>query len=178
MNALFFIFSTLFLITLQTVILPGFSFFPYTFDLLLIIVLFLSLISTHFSTAVAVSLMGIVMDSLSGVPFFYFTFSYLWVFMIVQLVKQFLFKQSRVFIVIISLVSVLIQQGLFVFSVLIRSDTTTVPSIDMTMFIYSAVLGTLLIPAGIWILSVLFDIWKVMTRSMQKKLVKLIEGDL
>lgn len=127
MNAVFFIGLTLFLIVLQTIVLPSFSWFVQCFDLLIIVVLFLSLISSHFSMVFAIVMIGSVMDSISGVPFCFYTFSYLWSYIIVHLAKQMLFKQSIIFILIVSLLSVVIQQGLLLLSVFVSHGSSNKP---------------------------------------------------
>ena len=133
MTTLFFIILTLFLIVMQTIILPSFSWFAQCFDLLIINVLFLSLISSHFSMIAVIIIIGCIMDSISGVPFCYHILSYSWVYIIVQLVKQFFFKQSIIFILIISVVSVLIQHGLLLFPVFVNQGCKPVLEFDLTL---------------------------------------------
>ena len=123
MNVLFFIIFTLFLIVLQTIVLPSFPWFAQCFDLLIIDILFLSLISSHYSIIAAIVVIGCIMDSVSGVPFFYHIFSYLWIYIIVQIVKQLLFQRSIMFILIISIVSILIQHVLLLLSVFVNQGS-------------------------------------------------------
>ena len=120
MNIFFFISLTLILFVFQTLILPSFSWFSHSFDLLIIEVLYLSLFSKRSSVIIAIILIGALMDSASGVPFFFYIFSYLWIYIVVQLVSQFLFQRSVLFVMVISMVSVMVQQCLLLLTVFIQ----------------------------------------------------------
>jgi hypothetical protein len=172
MNVIFFIFLTLFLIVIQTVILPSFSFFAQSFDLLIIAVLFLSLISTHYSTIFVIIIIGCIMDSMSGVPFCHHIFSYLWIYIIVFLAKQLLFKQSVIFLLIISMISILIQHGLLLFSVLITRGDHMILNLNLGLMIRQIFWGLVLIPPAIWLVNVFWQNWKFVTKSWQKKIAK------
>ena len=164
MNALFFILCTLFIIVIQTVILPSVSFFMQCFDLMIINVLFLCLISTHYST-----MLGIIMDSISGVPFSYCLFSYLWIYILVFLFRQLLFHKSIVFLLIISIVSVVIQHGLLLFSIFISSSGKSVLDLDFGLLISQIFWGFFLIPPGIWLIEFLYKKWIKMSDSLQRQ---------
>ncbi|MCK5836927.1 MAG: hypothetical protein KAH09_06640, partial [Desulfobacula sp.] len=86
MNAVFFVLFTGVLIILQTIVLPSFDWFSQCFDLMIINVLFLSLVSSHYAMVFAIILIGCIMDSVSGVPFCLHIFSYVWIYIIVYLV--------------------------------------------------------------------------------------------
>lgn len=178
MNALFFIFLTLILVVVQTVILPSFSWFEQCFDLLITDVLFLSLISSHTSMIFAIIVIGIIMDSLSGVPFFYHIFSYLWIYIIVYIVKQLLFHGSVVFILIISLVAVFIQHGLLLYAIFVQEGTSVIWAIDSGSLVKQAFWGFLVIPPGIWLINILWKIWIRFTRYLNNQLFKDTEGHI
>ncbi len=176
MRPLFFILVTLFLIVIQTVVFPSVPLFSHSFDLLIINILFLSLISNRHSTIFTVIFIGAVMDSISGVPFFYYIFSYMFVYIIVHLVKQFLFKQSSFFIVVISGVSVLIQQILLIFTIFIRQGSEAVIELDYRVLLMQLISGLLFIPAGVWLLNIFYRIWTELIKTLHKFLAKRIEG--
>jgi len=176
MNALFFIILTIFLIVLQTIVLPSFSWFAQCFDLLIIDILFLSLISSHYSMIAAVIIIGCIMDSISGVPFCYHIFSYLWIYIIVYLVKQLLFQKSIIFIFIISLVSVFIQQGLLLFSVFVNQGSNTIWTFDFGLLIRQAFWGFVFIPPGIWLVNVCWQNWIFITKFLRNRWRKNTEG--
>ena len=176
MNALFFIILTLFLIVLQTIVLPSFSWFVQCFDLLIIDILFLSLISSHYLMVTAIIIIGCIMDSISGVPFCYHIFSYLWIYMIVYLAKQLLFQRSTVFIFIISIVSVFIQHGLLLFSVFVRPGHNTIWAFDYGLLIRQAFWGFVFIPPSIWLVNIFWQRWILATKFLRNRLLKTTEG--
>lgn len=175
MNAVFFIIFTLFLIVIQTVVLPCFSFFPQCFDLLLIDIIFLSLISSHASMIFAIILIGCAMDSISGAPFYFYIFSYLWVYIIVHIVKKMLFQRSIIFIFIMGIVSVLIQQGLMLFSMLV-SQGSSVAEVDFGLLGRQAFWGFILIPPGVGLLNICFQNWIFATKLFQKQMAQKYRG--
>ncbi|MCK4767160.1 MAG: hypothetical protein KAS28_02155 [Desulfobacula sp.] len=176
MNILFFIIFTFFLIIVQTVILPSFPWFVQCFDLLIIDILFLSLISSHHSVVFAIIVIGCIMDSISGVPFCYHIFSYLWIYIIVYSVKQLLFQKSIIFIFIISFLSVFIQQGLLLFSVFVKQGSNTIWTFDFSLLIRQTFWGFIFIPPGIWLVNVCWQNWIFITKFLRNRWLKNTEG--
>lgn len=172
MTAVFFIIHTLFLIVMQTIVLPSLSCFAQCFDLMIINVLFLSLVSSHHLTVAAIVAIGCIMDSMSGVPFFYHIFSYLWIYIIVHLVKHFFFRRSIIFIHIISFVSVAIQQGMLLLSVLVTHGFESVLEFDGMLLMRQAFWGFVFIPPCIWLVKVSWRFWIFMIKSMRKQILK------
>ncbi len=174
MTFVFFLFLTLFLIVLQTVILPEFSWFSQCFDLLIIDILFLSLSFKRYSVLFAIVLIGMIMDSISGAPFCHYIFSYLWIFFIVQMLKRVVFPKSVMFILIISIVSVLIQKGLIVFSVYVNHGQATVLDMNFLLMFRQALWGLILIPPAIWFVNVLWRGWinsiKLIRKNFEQKI--------
>ncbi|MCP3874156.1 MAG: hypothetical protein GY699_13485 [Desulfobacteraceae bacterium] len=178
MNALFLILFTLLLIVMQTVIFPSFSWFSQCFDLLIIDVLFLSLISSHYSMVLVIIFIGCVMDSISGVPFCYHIFSYLWIYIIVQIVRQLLFQESIVFVIIISVVSVLIQQGLLIFSIFINQGDNATLNLNVSLLLSQVFWGFIIIPPSIWLVTVCKKNWNLVSNFLMNYLFKNTEGDV
>ena len=172
MNVLFFILLTLFLIVMQTVILPSFSWFAQCFDLLIIDILFLSLISSHYSMVFVIIIIGCIMDSISGVPFCYHIFSYLWIYIIVQIARQLLFQRSIVFIFIISIVSVFIQHSLLLFSVFANQGGNIIWEFNSGLLIRQLFWGFIFIPPGIWLVNVFWQNWIFITKFLRNRLLK------
>ena len=152
MNIFFFISLTLILFVLQTLILPSFSWFSNAFDLMIIEVLYLSLFSKRSSVILIIILIGALMDSASGVPFFFYIFSYSWIFIVVQLVSQFLFQRSVLFVMVISMVSVMVQQCLLLLTIFIQQGGAAVTGFDYGILIRQIFWGLILIPSGIWLI--------------------------
>lgn len=172
MNALFFILFTLFIIVFQTVVLPLFSFFINCFDLMIINVLFLSLISRDHFTVFSIIVIGWAMDSIAGVPFTYHMFSYLWIYIIVKVFRRFFFQRSVVFIVIMSLVSVLIQHVLLLLSIFVKSSDAPVIAVDVGILIQQAFWGVVIIPPAIWIVEQFWKQWIIISRYIQDQWYK------
>lgn len=165
MNALFFILFTLLLIVIQTIILPSTSFFIQSFDLMIINVLFVCLVSSHYITILAIIILGIIMDSLSGIPFGFHLFSYLWIYIIVAIFRQFFFQKSIIFLTIIGVVSIAIQHGLLLFTIFVGTSGKTVIEFDYSLLMRQIFWGFFTIPPSIWFLEYIYNKWKKGTRS-------------
>jgi len=169
MNVLFFVILTIILIIFQTIIFPSFSWFSQCFDLMIMNIIFLSLVYSHYAVILTIILVGVIMDSISGVPFFHHVFSYLWIYLLVQLFKQFVFKRSILFILLISLISVLIQQGLILFSVFIDQGHEAVWQMDFTLMAKQLFWGGILIPPGVWVINVFRQYWIYLVKISRKQ---------
>ncbi|MCG8563798.1 MAG: hypothetical protein MI747_01825 [Desulfobacterales bacterium] len=174
MNVSFYGVTTLLLIILQTVVLPLFQ-GPRggCFDLMLILVLHLSLAYTHYMTVVGLLAMGLLMDSISGAPYFIYTFSYLWVYFIVKLFRQLVFQKSVVFVFVVGMISVVIQEGLMLFSVVINSGPGAVSwQMGMGVLVRQVVFGALVIPPGVWCVNQAHAMWHAWIKQFKKQMAK------
>lgn len=169
MKFVFFTILTAFLIILQSVVLPCFTQLNHFFDLMIIAVLFISLKTTRHITVVAVMAIGCFMDSISGVPFSFHVFSYLWIYIIVYIFRQLLFDQNMVFVFIISIVSVLIQHVLLLFSILVIKGYDDVMLFDYQLLIRQVFWGFLFIPVSIWVLNQFWRAWSHGVAAAQEK---------
>ena len=152
MNIIFFFLSTLGLILLQTVVLPDFSWFPHLFDLMIINVLYLCLFSPRYFVPFCLIVIGCIMDSLSGAPFFLHTTSYLCIYLIVFFLRQLVFQRSAFFVFIVSFAAVCIDQGLVMFSVFLLQDQKSIASTDYRLCIGQIIWATVGIPIGVLLL--------------------------
>ena len=176
MKALFFISLTLFFIVIQTVVLPTFSWFVQCFDLVIINILFLSLISSRHSMIFAIITIGCIMDSISGVPFCYHVFSYIWIYIIVYLAKQLLFKKSKIFIFIISAVSVFIQHGLLLFSVFVNQGSNAVLEFNFGLLMRQVFWGFVFIPPCLGLVNAIWHNWNFAAKLIQKQMAQKDRG--
>ena len=176
MKALFLITLTLFLIVLQSTVFPYFSWFDQCFDLLIIDILFLSLIASRHSMIFAVIVIGCAMDSISGVPFYYHVFSYLWIYIMVNIVRLLFFDQSVLFILIISFISVIIQHVLLLFSIFINNGNDFSLGFDFSLLIKQTFWGFLVIPLSIWAINNFWIYWNYMTKLMHRQLIQKHKG--
>ncbi len=169
MNAIFFVVVTISLIIFQTIIFPSFFWFSQCFDLMIVNIIFLSLVYSHYGVILTIILIGGIMDSLSGAAFFLHIFSYLWIYLIVQLFKQFVFKRNFIFILSVSLVSVLIQQGLILFSVFIEQGREGIGQMDVLLMVKQLFWGGVLIPPGVWLISGFRQYWMYLLKMYKKQ---------
>ncbi len=176
MKALFLIFLTFFLIILQSTVFPYFSWFDQCFDLLIIDILFLSLIASRYSMIFAVIAVGCAMDSISGVPFYYHVFSYLWIYIMVNIVRLLFFDQSVLFILIISFISVIIQHVLLLFSIFINNGNDFSLGFDFSLLVKQTFWGFIFIPLSLWIINILWLHWNSMAKLMHKQLTQKQKG--
>lgn len=176
MNAVFFTSLTVFLVIVQTVILPSFSWFSQCFDLLIINVLFLSFNVSHSFVVVAIIVIGCIMDSLSGVPFCYHVFSYVWIYIIVRIARQLLFQRSLIFTYIISLVGVCIQHGLLLFSMFVSQGSAVFRDFNFGLLIRQELWAVVLIPPGVWFVTVCWHNWNFIVKFLQKQIAQKSRG--
>jgi rod shape-determining protein MreD len=166
MKWLFAGFVSLFLVVFQTVLLPCFSGAFYCFDLTIIPIIYISLNSSHYWAVAAIAGIGGIMDSLSGGPFFLYTFSYIWIFLIVHLARQFVFQTSILFVMVISVLSVAIQQGILFFSMFARQDYTGIGSMEIALMLRQVAWGGVLIPLGVGMVSTGNRRWQALIQRM------------
>ena len=176
MKALFLIILTFFLIILQSTVFPYFSWFDQCFDLLIIDILFLSLIASRHSMIFAVIVVGCAMDSISGAPFYYHVFSYLWIYIMVNIVRQLFFDQSVLFILLISIISVIIQHVQLLFSIFISNGNDFSMGFDFSLLIKQTFWGFLFIPLSIWVINIFWLRWNSMAKLMHKRLTQNQKG--
>jgi len=143
---LFHIILSLILIIVQTVVLPGFPFFSHAFDLVIVNVLYLSLIFVHRAVLFWVLFLGCVMDSVSGTPFGLHLLAYLWIYVLIQLLKRYVHYGNVIFIPVISAVAVLIENLFLVFSLLINQGLGHLPEIDIALMALQVFWAFWLIP--------------------------------
>ena len=154
-NFVFFFFSTLILVITQTVVIPDFYWFSHCFDLMIINVLFLILFSTRYWVPFWLVIIGSIMDSLSGAPFFLHTIAYLCIYLIIFFLRRLVFQRSAIFIFIVSLVSVCIYQGLVMFSVFLLQGQKAINAADYRLCIGQVIWAAVGIPVGVWCLEVM-----------------------
>ncbi|MBF0203471.1 MAG: hypothetical protein HQK67_03960 [Desulfamplus sp.] len=116
----FYVLLSLTLMLIQTSLLPSVSRFPHGFDPLIIIILFFSLMFSNSAIIIAVFLIGWCMDSLSGAPLSLYTITYIWIFILVQFLKQFVHRGNIIFLPCISAFAVMMENAFLFFSFFVR----------------------------------------------------------
>ncbi|MGD9823723.1 hypothetical protein [Desulfobacter sp.] len=176
MNFIFFSFVTLGLVILQTVVIPDFSWFPHSFDLMIINVLYLSLFSPRYWVPFCLVIIGGIMDSLSGAPFFLHTTSYLCSYLIVFFLRQLVFQRSAVFVFIVSLASVCIYQGLVMFSVFLLQGQKEIAATDYRLCIGQIVWAVVGIPIGVRFLETLHQNFLHAVKQSRRQMARKYRG--
>ncbi len=95
MNLLFYLILWLVLTLFQTVLLPLFPVFRFMYDLQIPLVLFLGLFRPLREAIVAVIVIALIMDGLSGGPFGIYCTTYFWLFGLVTGLVGFLHVRNR-----------------------------------------------------------------------------------
>ncbi|MCG8683450.1 MAG: hypothetical protein MI892_01130 [Desulfobacterales bacterium] len=116
------------------------------------------------------------MDSLSGVPFFLHTFTYIWIYLIVQLFRQFVFQRSALFVMVVSLISVSIHQGLILFSVFLAQGEAGVMAMNYGLILRQMIWGLLFIPSGVWLMNVTRQNYIYAVRQFRREMVRKYRG--
>jgi len=137
---------SLVLIVVQTSILPGFSAFSQSFDLLFVIVLSLSLRFSHPGTGVAVFLLGCAMDSVSGGPFGLYISAYVWIYILVRSLKSLVHLENIVFLVCMSAVAVVVENAFLVFTFVVGKGVDAVSSRDLVFMVKQMVVALVVVP--------------------------------
>jgi rod shape-determining protein MreD len=110
----FYIGTCLFLIIIQTTLLVYFNVFTGMYDLLIPFVIFISICLPLRESLPFILILGLIMDNLSGSPFgLYLTF-YFWLFVGVRWILKFLRVSNKLFLSLVVVVAVLIQNALIV----------------------------------------------------------------
>jgi len=113
MQYFFYMVLCLFLIILQTTIMPYLSVFRQHYDLLLVFVLYLSLYRPVREGLPVLFLLGLVMDNLSGGPLGFFITTYFWIFIFAVWGTKFLHAGNRILILMVVAAGVLIENFIF-----------------------------------------------------------------
>ena len=110
----FYIGTCLFLIIIQTTLFAYFNVFDGMYDLLIPFVIFISICLPLRESLPFVLILGLIMDNLSGSPFgLYLTF-YFWLFVGVRWILKFLRVSNKLFLSLVVVVAVLIQNLLII----------------------------------------------------------------
>ena len=149
MNYCFYVGVCLFLIILQTTLLPFIPLLENMYDLLIAFVIYLGLYRPIREGLILVFLLGFLMDNLSGSPFGLYLTTYCWLFIGVKLITTLFQVGNRVLLSVVVAAGVLIGHGIFITSFAIQPADTRLPeNAAQTVFIqflWALVTGPLLL---------------------------------
>ena len=128
MTYLFYIGLCLGLIIVQTTVMPGLPAFRHFYDLLLPLVLYLGLYRFVREGLLAVIVLGLVMDNLSGAPFGVYLTVYFWIFMLVSWGSTYLHVGNQILLFIVSGAGVLIENLIFLGTMTVLSKNFQLPA--------------------------------------------------
>ncbi len=114
MTYLFYLFICIFLILVQTTILPNCLYFEKFYDLLIPFILYLGLFRPFGEGLPIILLLGFVMDSISGSPFGLYLTTYFWLFVAMRWVIQYLHSGSFILLPLVVFMGVLMENIIFI----------------------------------------------------------------
>ncbi|MFZ0612728.1 MAG: hypothetical protein WAM73_10855 [Desulfobacterales bacterium] len=114
MTYVFYTGVSLFLIVLQTVILPDLPVLNSVFELTAMFVIYLGLLRSARESLPVVLLLGVIMDNLSGAPFMVFTTTYLWLYVCVRWLTRILQVGMRFRLAFIVVAGILLENLIFI----------------------------------------------------------------
>lgn len=108
------------LILFQTSVCWVFSFHPLCYDLLLPLIMFAGIYRPAYEGVLLVPVLGFFMDQLSGAPFGLYLTTYFWLYLAVILAKRLVHVKNLLFLMIVSLAAVGLENTLAFLSTVCR----------------------------------------------------------
>ena len=116
----FYIATSLFLVVLQTTVLPYVSLFAHFYDLLIPFIVYLALYRPVRETFLLVFLLGYLMDGLSGSPFGLYITIYFWLFLALRWITTFLRVGNTLLIAFVVPAGVVMEATVFFTALLLQ----------------------------------------------------------
>ncbi len=170
MKISFFILLTLFLTIIQTTAFPDFFLSNHSFDLMIINILYLSLVFKHPAIIFVIILIGCAVDSVSGVYFGLYLTTYIWIYVIVQGLKEFVFSKNIVFYIVIAFVAVAIESIFLILSVFINQGKSGVTSLNYYLMIKQIFFACIFIPIALEIITIIKKKYEIIITSLVNKI--------
>jgi cell shape-determining protein MreD len=158
----FYIATSLFLVVLQTTVLPYVSLFNQFYDLLIPFIVYLALYRPVRETLPLVFLLGYLMDGLSGSPFGLYTTIYFWLFLGLRWVTTFLRVGNTLLIAFVVPAGVVMEAIVFFIALVLQGADSYYllksARIAVAQVLWSLVTGPLLL-IGFHVLKSILDSW-------------------
>lgn len=149
MTYVFYIFTSLFLIVLQTVILPDLPVLNNVFDLTAMFVIYLGLLRSAREGLPVVFLLGVIMDNLSGAPFMVFITTYFWLYVGVRWLSRILQVGMRFRLAFIIGAGILLENVIFILAFggidALRQMPSTTAGMILPRLLWALIFGPFLI---------------------------------
>lgn len=123
-----------------------------------------------------IAFIGLIMDSISECPFFTHIFSYVWIYLLSQLIKKFVFKESVFFLMLISMMAVLIEQGIILFAI-ISSDFGKISKTVYLIILQQTMWAVIIFPIFLVLIDSLRQGWLSWWHKLQKNFMEKYKAD-
>jgi len=149
MTYVFYSITSLFLIVLQTVILPDLPILNSVFDLTAMFVIYLGLMRSAREGIPVVLMLGVIMDNLSGAPFMVFITTYFWWYVGVRWLARILQVGMRFRLAVIIVAGILLENVIFILAFggvdALRQMPSTTAGKILPRLLWALIFGPLLI---------------------------------
>jgi rod shape-determining protein MreD len=145
MTICFYFLICLFLVIIQTTLIPLLPFVRHFFDLSIPFIVYLSLFRNTWEGLPVILCLGLVMDSVSGTPLGLYLTAYGWFFFMVRWMTYLLHVRGRLFMPFVVLLGVVFENLIFVFTVIVSGEGTHLSLLFyrfIPQFIWAVLLGT------------------------------------
>lgn len=126
---------SIFLVIVQTTVLPNIPFTGQFYDLLIPLLIYLTLFRPPHESLPFVFFLGLLMDNLSGTPFGLYLTTYLWIYIGVKLVASYLRVGNRILMALIVCGGVLVQNVLIIGSAWVMDSARMLPADALTIVV-------------------------------------------
>ena len=127
MTILFYILVSLCLVLIKTTLIPGMPLFDKFYDLLLPIIIYLSFFRSKVEGVPIVLFFGVIMDSLCGGPMGLFLIIYIWLYVGMRWLAQFLHTGSVVLLALAVAIGVVFEIGILLGYMAILAPRASIP---------------------------------------------------
>ena len=170
MKISFFLLLTFFLTIIQTAAFPDFFLSHNSFDLLIINIIYLALTFKHPAIICVVILIGSFMDSISGVYFGLYLTTYIWIYVIVQILKLFVFSRNIIFYVIIAVFAVATESIFLILLIYINQGESGLNSINYSLIAKQAFLAFIFIPVSLEIITTIQEKYEIIIKHISSEI--------
>jgi cell shape-determining protein MreD len=127
MTILFYILVSLCLVLIKTTLIPGMPLFDKFYDLLLPIIIYLSFFRSKVEGVPIVLFFGVIMDSLCGGPMGLFLIIYIWLYVGMRWLAQFLHTGSLMLLALAVAIGVVFEIGILLGYMAILAPRASIP---------------------------------------------------
>ena len=169
----FYIFISLFLVIIRTTVFPLFSSLSNCFDFLLPIVVYLGFFRSLREGIFGIVVFGLLMDGMSGVSFGFHLSTYVWLYVIVHTLKQFLQVKNIFMLSFMTAVGVVIENGILIIAENLFNPKLNVLKAVVKLSMVQIVLAVIIGPVFIVLIKQLHEAWvlnfqKIFSRSKEE----------